>query len=69
MGTTAYCYPPHRQAVRRRLDYLHDAGDLLYAEHSIEQALLQWGIALPSNVGIFSPKQAISTVPAYPPVR
>lgn len=35
-----------------------DAGDLLCAEPSIEQALLQWGINLPSNVGIFSPKQA-----------
>lgn len=58
MGTTAYCYPPHRQAVRRRLDYLHDAGDLLYAEHSIELALQQWGIELPLNVSPFNTKQA-----------
>jgi putative restriction endonuclease len=35
-----------------------DAGDLLCAEHSIEQALLQWGIELPLNVGPFNTKQA-----------
>ncbi|WP_203091747.1 HNH endonuclease signature motif containing protein [Aeromonas hydrophila] len=35
-----------------------DAGDLLCAEPSIEQALLQWGVELPLNVGPFSPKQA-----------
>jgi len=36
-----------------------DAGNLLCAESSIEQALLQWGVELPLNVGPFSPKQAI----------
>lgn len=35
-----------------------DSGDLLCAESSIEQALLQWGVELPLNVGPFSPKQA-----------
>lgn len=35
-----------------------DAGDLLCAEPSIEQALQQWGIELPLNVSPFSPKQA-----------
>lgn len=35
-----------------------DASDLLCAEHSIEQALLQWGIELPLNVGPFNTKQA-----------
>ncbi|MEZ6952591.1 MULTISPECIES: HNH endonuclease [unclassified Aeromonas] len=35
-----------------------DAGDLLCAEPDIAQALLQWGIELPLNVGPFSPKQA-----------
>jgi len=34
-----------------------DSGDLLCAEAGIEQALQQWGIALPMNVGLFSPKQ------------
>lgn len=36
-----------------------DSGDLLCAEPSIELALQQWGITLPSNVGIFSLKQAV----------
>lgn len=35
-----------------------NSGDLLCAEPSIEQALLQWGVELPLNVGIFNPKQA-----------
>ncbi|HHQ4786468.1 HNH endonuclease [Aeromonas hydrophila] len=35
-----------------------DAGDLLCAEPSIEQALLQWGITLPLNIGPFNAKQA-----------
>lgn len=35
-----------------------DAGDLLCAELSIEQALLQWGIGLPLNVRPFNSKQA-----------
>ncbi len=35
-----------------------DAGDLLCADPCIEQALQQWGIVLPKNVGPFSPKQA-----------
>ncbi|MER0109215.1 HNH endonuclease [Aeromonas dhakensis] len=35
-----------------------DAGDLLCAEPSIEQALLQWGIERPLNVGPFNAKQA-----------
>ncbi|MGY3856143.1 HNH endonuclease [Aeromonas intestinalis] len=35
-----------------------DSGDLLCAEPCIEQALLQWGVELPLNVGPFSPKQA-----------
>lgn len=35
-----------------------DAGDLLCAETSIEQALQQWGVELPLNVGRFEPKQA-----------
>ena len=35
-----------------------DAGDLLCAELSIEQALQQWGVELPLNVGLFDPKQA-----------
>lgn len=35
-----------------------DSGDLLCAEPSIEQALQQWGVELPLNVGPFSPKQA-----------
>lgn len=35
-----------------------DAGDLLCAEPSIEQALLQWGITLPRKIGPFSLKQA-----------
>lgn len=35
-----------------------DAGDLLCAEHSIEQALQQWGVELPLNVAPFEPKQA-----------
>ncbi len=35
-----------------------DAGELLCAEPSIEQALQQWGIELPLNVSPFSPKQA-----------
>lgn len=35
----------------------NDAGDLLCAEPSIEQALLQWGIVLPKNVGLFDHKQ------------
>lgn len=37
----------------------NDAGDLLCAEPSIDQALLQWGITLPRNVGPFSLKQAV----------
>ena len=36
-----------------------DSGDLLCAEPSIEQALLQWGVELPLNVGLFDPKQAV----------
>ncbi|MGN4986487.1 HNH endonuclease [Aeromonas hydrophila] len=36
-----------------------DSGDLLCAEPSIEQALQQWGIELPLNVGRFEPKQAV----------
>lgn len=35
-----------------------DSGDLLCAEPSIEQALLQWGIGLPLNVRPFNSKQA-----------
>lgn len=35
-----------------------DTGDLLCAEPSIELALLQWGVELPLNVGLFDPKQA-----------
>lgn len=35
-----------------------DSGDLLCAEPSIELALLQWGVELPLNVGLFDPKQA-----------
>lgn len=35
-----------------------DAGDLLCAEPSIQQALLQWGIGLPLNVRPFNSKQA-----------
>ncbi|MFQ2621929.1 HNH endonuclease [Aeromonas caviae] len=35
-----------------------DAGDLLCAEPSIEQALQQWGVELPLNVAPFEPKQA-----------
>jgi putative restriction endonuclease len=35
-----------------------DAGDLLCADPSIEQALQQWGVVLPRNVGNFEPKQA-----------
>ncbi len=35
-----------------------DAGDLLCADPCIEQAMQQWGIVLPKNVGPFSPKQA-----------
>lgn len=35
-----------------------DAGDLLCAEPSIEQALQQWGVELPLNVGQFNSKQA-----------
>ncbi|MGE6265329.1 HNH endonuclease [Aeromonas media] len=35
-----------------------DSGDLLCTKPSIEQALLQWGIALPLNVGPFNAKQA-----------
>ncbi|WP_429170102.1 HNH endonuclease [Aeromonas rivipollensis] len=35
-----------------------DSGDLLCAEPSIEQTLLQWGVALPLNVAPFEPKQA-----------
>ncbi|WP_270828315.1 HNH endonuclease [Aeromonas sp. Y318-1] len=35
-----------------------DAGDLLCAEPCIEQALQQWGVELPKNVGPFNPKQA-----------
>ncbi|WP_323931799.1 HNH endonuclease [Aeromonas caviae] len=34
-----------------------DAGDLLCAEPSIEQALLQWGVKLPLTVGPFNSKQ------------
>lgn len=37
---------------------LTDAGDLLCAEPSIEQALQQWGVELPKNIGPFNPKQA-----------
>lgn len=36
-----------------------DAGDLLCAEPSIEQTLLQWGVELPLNVGLFDSKQAV----------
>ncbi|WP_429030803.1 HNH endonuclease [Aeromonas veronii] len=35
-----------------------DAGDLLCADPSIEQALQQWGVSLPQNVGPFNPVQA-----------
>ncbi len=35
-----------------------DSGDLLCAESSIEQVLLQWGVELPKNVGPFDHKQA-----------
>ncbi|KHN59086.1 hypothetical protein BA188_10725 [Aeromonas hydrophila] len=35
-----------------------DAGDQLCTEPRIDQALLQWGVARPLNVGPFSPKQA-----------
>ncbi|WP_438404322.1 HNH endonuclease [Aeromonas hydrophila] len=35
-----------------------DAGDLLCAEPSIEQALQLWGIELPLNVGQFNTGQA-----------
>ncbi|WP_413796077.1 HNH endonuclease [Aeromonas dhakensis] len=35
-----------------------DAGDLLCAEPSIEQALQQWGVELPKNVRPFNSKQA-----------
>lgn len=35
-----------------------DAGDLLCAEPSIEQALQQWGLELPKNVRPFNPEQA-----------
>ena len=35
-----------------------DAGDLLCAEPSIEQALQQWGVELPLNVRPFNSKQA-----------
>lgn len=36
-----------------------DAGDMLCAEPNIEQALLQWGIELPLNVGPFNTRQAV----------
>lgn len=36
-----------------------DAGDLLCAEPSIEQALQLWGAELSLNVGRFEPKQAV----------
>lgn len=35
-----------------------DSGDLLCTEPSIEQALQQWGVELPLNVGPFNAKQA-----------
>ena len=35
-----------------------DAGDLLCADPNIEQALQQWGVELPQNVGPFNPVQA-----------
>ncbi|QXA13747.1 HNH endonuclease [Aeromonas sp. FDAARGOS 1403] len=35
-----------------------DTGDLLCAEPSIEQTLLQWGVELPLNVDPFEPSQA-----------
>jgi putative restriction endonuclease len=35
-----------------------DAGDLLCAEPRIEQALQQWGVELPLNVGQFNTEQA-----------
>ncbi|WP_410489149.1 HNH endonuclease [Aeromonas veronii] len=36
-----------------------DVGDLLCADLSIEQTLLQWGMSLQSSVGHFDPKQVI----------
>ncbi|MGL6476292.1 HNH endonuclease [Aeromonas hydrophila] len=35
-----------------------DSGDLLCVEPSIEQAMQQWGVELPLNVGLFDLKQA-----------
>lgn len=54
-----FLYPHIDKLFDRGWITFTDAGYLLCAEPSIEQALLQWGIPLPRNVGPFSLKQAV----------
>ncbi|WP_421250108.1 HNH endonuclease [Aeromonas sp. 600584] len=58
-GNNGLLLSPHIDKLfDRGLITFTDAGGLLCAEPSIEQALQQWGVELPINVGPFKPKQS-----------
>ncbi|QLH69154.1 HNH endonuclease signature motif containing protein [Aeromonas veronii] len=59
-GSNALLLSPHIDKLfERGWITFTDAGDLLCADLSIEQTLLQWGMSLQSSVGHFDPKQVI----------
>ena len=59
-GNNGLLLSPHVDKLFYRgwITFITDSGDLLCAEPSIEQALQQWGVELPLNVGPFNSQQA-----------